>query len=281
MLKKDMFLESPSGFFMPFSGEDGSQAEMMLDYGEQVHPATGKSFFHHGIDFVCDHQELYAVASGLVTGVGKDEERGDFIAVRYGKYVVRYCHISEALVSYSAKVVAGQQIAKSGDFLHIDVHFAGEELNPIELLTMLYGNISVLASLGEERFPVEEIDNVEVHTKYDADQEEIQSLMVDYFPKYFMAVSTGRWQPSEKTELIIRNMLAKAAEGNCFYEVVPSYSNPLGLGVNGGPLIGEMQNLLIEDFLGYLASHHGIYLSSFTDEQKKKLMSMQRNTARS
>lgn len=281
MLKKDMFLESPSGFYMPFGGEDESPAEVMLDYGEQVHPATGKSFFHHGMDFVCDHQPLYAVASGLVTGVGTDEERGDFISVRYGKYIVRYCHISESYVPYGAKVVAGQQIAKSGDFLHIDVHFAGEEMNPMELLTMLYGNLSVLASLGEDRFPEEDIDNIEVHTKYDADQEEIQSLMVDYFPKYFMAVSTGRWQPSEKTELLIRSMLAKAAEGNCFYEVVPSYSNPLGLGVNGSPLIGEMQNLLIEDFLGYLASHHGVYLSSFTEEQKKKLMSMQRSTARS
>lgn len=279
MLKKDMFLESPSGFFMPFGGEDESQAEVMLDYGEQVHPATGKSFFHHGMDFVCDHQTLYALASGLVTGVGTDEERGDFIAIRYGKYVVRYCHISEAFAPYGAKVVAGQQIAKSGDFLHIDVHFAGDEMNPIELLTTLYGNVSVLSSLGLDHFPIEDIDNVEVHTKYDSDQEEIQSLMVDYFPRYFMAVSTGRWQPSEKTELIIRNMLAKAAAGSCFYEVVPSYSNPLGLGVNGAPLIGEMQNLLIEDFLGYIASHHGVYLSSFTEEQKKKLMSMQRSTA--
>ena len=272
MNKKDMFLESPSGFYLPFDVQDDEGVEIMLGYGEQTHPATGKPFFHHGIDFVCDHQDLLAVASGLVMGVGTDDERGNFIAVKYGKYIVRYAHISEAYAPYGAKVVAGQQIAKSGDFLHIDVTFDGEELDPEEFLSMLIGNMTLLVSLGMDHFPTEGTGDIEVHTKYDDYQEEIGQLMNQYFVQYWLDLCKGKWQPSEKVELLARSIMSHAAEGGCFYENIPSFFNPVGLGKASGALVGESQNLLIEDFLGYLAACHQVYVPSFSDEQKKKLM---------
>ena len=48
---EEMILHSDSGYCMPFEEPQGKDVEMSLGYGEQVHPATGEKFFHHGIDF--------------------------------------------------------------------------------------------------------------------------------------------------------------------------------------------------------------------------------------
>lgn len=267
-----MFLESPSGYMLPFISESDDQAEMMLPYGEQVHPRTGARFFHHGVDFVCNHLPLLAVASGLVVGAGHDDERGDFVTTRYGKYQVRYCHISEVTAGYGTRVEAGQQIAISGDFLHIDVSFDGEELNPEDFIKMLFGNISQLMALDMDRFPEPVGGEMPVVTDYDDCREELEPLMQKWMPRYFMDITTGRWQPSDNTEGTLRLLMEKAAERGYFYQDIPSLSNPLGLGDDGGDVAGRVQSALIEDFLVYLASRHGVYLPSWDEEKKKRLM---------
>lgn len=50
---------------------------------------------------------------------------------------------------------------------------------------------------------------------------------------------------------------------------MPSLANPLGLGHRALPLAGKIQNMLIGDFLNYLALRHEIFLST-TDEGLKK-----------
>lgn len=282
MDKQMMFLESPSGYMLPFllDGEDET-AEIMLPYGEQVHPRTGAHFFHHGVDFVCDHRPLLAVASGLVVGAGTEEERGDFIVTRYGKYQVRYCHISEVTMGYGSRVEAGQQIAVSGDFLHIDVTFDGEELNPEDFLKMLFGNISQLMALDMEHFPESVDPDIPVVTDYDSYREELEPLMQQWMPRYFMDVTTGRYKPSENTEGTLRLLMEKAAERGYFYQDMPSLANPLGLGSDGGDVAGRVQSVLIEDFLVYLASRHGIYLPSWDEEKKKRLTRRHRIQVRS
>ena len=173
-----MFLESPSGYMVPFLLErEDDVTEIMLPYGDQVHPRTGERFFHHGVDFVCDHLPLFAVASGLVVGAGNDGERGDFIVTRYGRYQVRYCHISEAKAAYGARVTAGQEIAVSGDFLHIDVRYDGDELNPEDFLKMLFSNVSMLTALDADSFPEALSPDIPVETDYDDCREEIEALM--------------------------------------------------------------------------------------------------------
>ena len=69
---EEMILHSDSGYCMPFEEPQGKDVEMSLGYGEQVHPATGEKFFHHGIDFNVRCYMLSAVASGIVSGVGND-----------------------------------------------------------------------------------------------------------------------------------------------------------------------------------------------------------------
>lgn len=50
---------------------------------------------------------------------------------------------------------------------------------------------------------------------------------------------------------------------------MPSISNPLGLGHKAMPLACKVQNLLIADFLHYLALRHGVYLSTMGGDVKK------------
>lgn len=46
-------------------------------------------------------------------------------------------------------------------------------------------------------------------------------------------------------------------------------ANPLGMGARSIPIAERVQNLLISDFLNYLALRHQIFLSSLSDYEKK------------
>ena len=100
-----------------------------------------RNIFHHGIDFDVRCYTLSAVASGIVSGVGNDPMLGICQTIRYGEYEVTYGHLSNVFAQFGQRVKAGQTVALSGEMLHIGVKFKGEELNPLEFLTMLYGNI--------------------------------------------------------------------------------------------------------------------------------------------
>ena len=140
---EENILHSASGYCMPFE-EPSKEVELSLGYGEQKHPVTGESFFHHGIDFNVSHYLLSAVADGTVSAVGSEVRHGICQTVRYGKYEVTYAHLSNVIANFGQPVKAGQPIAVSGDMLHMEVRFDGEELNPIEFLTMLYANVKAM-----------------------------------------------------------------------------------------------------------------------------------------
>ena len=53
---------------------------------------------------------------------------------------------------------------------------------------------------------------------------------------------------------------------------MPSMANPLGLGHKALPLDCKVQNLLIADFLHYLALRHDVYLSTADGDVKKNSM---------
>ena len=273
MDKKDMFLESASGFMMPFVLTDGSEAQMLLGFGEQPHPRTGETFDHKGIDFVADHIPLLAVASGTIVGAGNDSVHENYVITRYGRFEVKYGHVQEAYGGYGTNVTAGQQIAQSGSFLHFEVRFDGQVINPEDFLSMLYGNVAQLESMGIKGHPQLVSFNVPVRTDYDQDQSEILDLMLRWYPTYLNDMRQNVYQPSERMEQSLRNIFAQAADKNYFFEEIPSVANPLGLSARGGVLAGKVQSMIISDFLSYLATRHGIYVSSWGDAQKKKFMS--------
>ncbi len=267
---EEMILHSQSGYCMPFQERSGKDVEMTLGYGEQPHPVTGEPFFHHGIDFNVNHYLLSAIASGTVSGIGNDAVHGIYQTVRYGKYEVTYGHLSNVFANFGQPVKAGQTIAISANLLHLEVKFDGEELNPIEFLTMLYGNmkaVSQAAGLSGNDILTFEMD---LPTNYEKDKQEIEELMVRFLPFYMEDLLHGYYTVPEQTELSLRNVFSTGASKNYFFETMPSMANPLGLGQRAMPLACKVQNLLIADFLNYLALRHDVYLSTLSEALKKK-----------
>lgn len=266
---EEMILHSPSGYCMPFEEEENREVSMSLGYGEQKDSVTGETSFHHGVTFIACHRPLSAVAGGIVSAVGNDKRRGVYLTVRHGKYEVTYAHLSNVYVRFSQEVRAGQTVALSGNDLYMETAFDGEELNPIEFLTMLYGNIQALGRSGETDAYEQPRTDGGIRTNYDRDREEIERLMLRFLPQYMEDLFRGSYAVPEYTEQSLRNVFTVGASKDYFFETMPSMSNPLGLGRRAVPLAGKVQNLLIADFLNYLALRHDIFLSSAGGELKK------------
>ncbi len=270
---KDMLLESESGYMMPIELIEDEELPITLGYGEQKNPKNGQEFNHLGVDFAVKDKDLYAIATGTIIGAGQEAVHGNYIVAKYGKYEVTYGHLSEAYTPYGTKVTAGQVIAKSGDFLHIGVRFDGEDLDPMDFLAMVYANIQQLAAMGILHMPSGKLGKKDVHTKYDESQDEILMMMLRWFSSYMNDLRTDRYVPPSRFEGSLRNMFTQAAAKNYFFEKMPDVSNPLGLSERSAPLAEKMQNLLIDDFLGYMVSNHSIYPSNWDEQQKKNFLS--------
>ncbi len=269
---EEMILHSESGYSMPFEEPEGKDVELSLGYGEQADPATGEKFFHHGIDFNIRCYMLSAIASGIVSGVGNDPAHGICQTIRYGEYEVTYGHLSNVFAQFGQRVKAGQTVALSGDRLHLEVRFKGEELNPIEFLTMLYGNIRAMRqAAGRDTAGFSDLE-MTLQTDYEKDKREIEELMLRFLPHYMEDLQRGAYTLPGHTEQSLRNIFTMGAMKEYFYERMPSMANPLGLGHKAMPLACKVQNLLIGDFLNYLALRHNVYLSTMGGDVKKNSM---------
>lgn len=267
---KEMNLLSDSGFCMPFDDQNG-EVDLILAYGEQKHPANGESFFHHGVDFKTHYYLLSALADGKVTGIGNDMRHGLYLIIQYGKYTVKYGHMSSANVLFGQQVKAGAMVGISGELLHMEVHYAEEEINPIDFITMLYSNLKTSNMSACPGGPIEFITlDMDVVTEYDHCKEEVEQLMLRYYPSYMEELRRGSYAVSEHTQQSLRNIFTVAAMKNYFFEVIPSLANPLGVGKKATPVAAKVQNLLISDFLNYLAVRQHIFLSGLSENEKKK-----------
>ena len=104
---------------------------------------------------------------------------------------------------------------------------------------------------------------------YDADRQEIEELMLRFLPSYFEDLQQGLYCLPGHTEQSLRNIFSVGAAKHYFYETMPSMSNPLGIAARSVPLAAKVQNLLIADFLNYMAMRHGICLSTMDAALKK------------
>ncbi len=272
---QDMILHSTSGYSMPFE-ERNKEVEIQSGYGKQTDSDSDREYFNHGVDFKAPRYLLSAIATGTVAGIGTDAVHGAYQVIRYGDYEVTYSHLSNVLIGYGKMVRAGQVVSVSDDVLHMEVRYKGEELNPIEFLTMIYGNIKSMERQSKP-FNVMDFETIDTDfkTQYDSDKDEIERLMLRYFPAYMTDLSSGSYSLPNRTEQQLRNIMTMASMKNYFFENMPSLENPMGLGHKSIPMAHKIQNLLIEDFLNYLALKHNAFLSSWSEELKKKPTSRQ------
>lgn len=267
---QDMLLESRSGFMMPFALGDDEELQTTLGYGEQRHPSNGNQFHHQGVDLLTNGKSLYAIATGTIIGAGHDSIHGNYIVAKYGKYEVKYGHVEEAYCPYGTSIRAGQEVGKSGKFLHLEVRFDGVSIDPMEFLGMIWANIQQLAAMGISNMPKpEKLGNQEVKTNYDKEQDEILMMMLRWLPSYMNELRTGSYQPPERMQTHLRHIFSEAANRNYLFEKMPNMGNPLGLSERSVPLAEKVQNLLIEDFLSYVMLRHDAYPASWTETQKK------------
>jgi hypothetical protein len=135
---------------------------------------------------------------------------------------------------------------------------------------MIYGNIKMTGESAE----LDTLD-MDIPTDYDDDRTEIESLMLHFFPTYLSDVNSGLYRVPDRTEQSLRNIFSLSAIKNYFFELLPSYSNPMGLGQRAMPIAAKVQNLLIDDFLNYLALRQQIFLSTLSESDKKKDVTQQ------
>jgi len=88
-------------------------------FGPRVHPVTGKSAMHHGIDVRADVGTIVRAPWNGVAVFSESAHGGLTVNVSRGPgsgdgFVFSCMHLSSALVDAPCRVVAGQPIAKTG-----------------------------------------------------------------------------------------------------------------------------------------------------------------------
>jgi murein DD-endopeptidase MepM/ murein hydrolase activator NlpD len=119
----------------------GKSFSITSPYGWRVHPITGVSKFHKGIDIAAPSgTSVYSLKSGTVMYTGYDANGyGNYVMVDHGDIISLYAHNSSIAVSVGQQVKGGQLLCYSGNtggstgpHLHFEVRLAGsgETINP-------------------------------------------------------------------------------------------------------------------------------------------------------
>ena len=105
---------------------------------------TSNATLDNGIDLSARYENVYSMFPGTVVKVGQDGRSGKFVTVRTGDYTISYCHLSQQLVKEKDFVIAGKNIAVSGNtgastgpHLHITTKKDGKAFDPAILLNFI------------------------------------------------------------------------------------------------------------------------------------------------
>lgn len=275
--KSEMNLQSESGYCMPFEQKqegNNSAVTIIKPYGLQNNGKKGEGVknadFFHGVIFKTSNYTVAACADGRVIDTGNDAEIDDYIVIRYDKYDVKYGYLSSLEKTYGENVVACDVVGITSDKLYMSVTYDGIEIDPVQFLTMLYANLkeaSLSGKFGKMEIPTFDF---EIKTKYEDNREEIEDLLHRYFQPYFNDMLTGKYSIPEQTGQSLKNAFSIGQMRNYFFQSIPSFANPFGFTENAVPLISRIINILIGDFLNYLALCHNVYPSGTSSDEKKK-----------
>lgn len=111
--------------------------------GKRVHPVTGFSKFHNGVDIACPMNTwVGASASGLVIRAGWGGAIGKYIKIDHENgYQTVYGHLNKIYVKKGQRVKKGRLIGRSGKtgrvtgpHLHFTIYENGRVVNPMDYL---------------------------------------------------------------------------------------------------------------------------------------------------
>lgn len=120
-------------------------------------PFTKKRRLHNGIDLRASiGTETFAMLPGIITTIGRDRSRGNYVIIRHGNYVVTYCHLSRILVRQGQMVEPGEAVGlvgstgrSTGPHLHLMLHRGKQMLNSQILLDCIWRILVTLADCGQ------------------------------------------------------------------------------------------------------------------------------------
>jgi len=124
-------------------------------YGTRIHPISGTTRMHNGIDLKAYYENVYAVMDGIVSETGWDPRGGGhYIKVKhYNRFEIAYLHLSEIYYKVDEFVKAGFVIARSGNtgnstgaHLHFSVRENGKYIDPIRFLNDLVNAHHLISS---------------------------------------------------------------------------------------------------------------------------------------
>lgn len=126
-------------------------------FGYRMAPFTKKRRLHNGIDLRASiGTETFAMLPGIITTIGRDRSRGNYVIIRHGNYVVTYCHLSRILVRQGQMVEPGEAVGlvgstgrSTGPHLHLMLHRGKQLLNPQILLDCIWRILVTLADCGQ------------------------------------------------------------------------------------------------------------------------------------
>lgn len=119
-------------------------------YGVRKDPFTSKYRLHNGLDLRAKLGEpTFAVMSGVVSEVGRDVSRGNYVDIRHGHYKLSYYHLSKILVKQGQIVHSGQTIGlvgstgrSTGAHLHLTLRRGKASLDPLIILNYVKSKLN-------------------------------------------------------------------------------------------------------------------------------------------
>jgi murein DD-endopeptidase MepM/ murein hydrolase activator NlpD len=124
-------------------------------FGPRVHPVTGHSDTHTGIDIRCDHNVIFASRFGTVQRVWNDSVNGHAMRIEHDKYISGFAHLSEIYVNIGDEIMPGMPIAVSGatgrvtgPHLHFGIERNGRWIDPEPIIRNTYSTVAILGGLG-------------------------------------------------------------------------------------------------------------------------------------
>jgi len=113
-------------------------------FGIRTHPVTGQDSFHKGIDIAGKNEVVVSVLPGTIDKTGYTPIMGNYVAARYGGYIVYYAHLSKVYCSAGHVVPTGYPIGltgstgrTTGEHLHLSVLRGGVSVNPLYFLLII------------------------------------------------------------------------------------------------------------------------------------------------
>jgi murein DD-endopeptidase MepM/ murein hydrolase activator NlpD len=92
------------------------QGRLTSKFGFRLHPVTGQSDFHTGVDLAAPAGTPIAAAyPGVVSEVGQSRIYGNFVVLDHGGFQTRYCHCETILARVGMKLRQRETIATVGN----------------------------------------------------------------------------------------------------------------------------------------------------------------------